>query len=60
MRGALDAQGKLTALEYDARSVDHNHLGYNEFDTVLIAQLTGQRKATPGARRRGDAVRACT
>jgi CO/xanthine dehydrogenase Mo-binding subunit len=47
MRGALDAQGALTALEYDARSVDHNHLGYNEFDTVLIAQLTGQRKATP-------------
>jgi CO/xanthine dehydrogenase Mo-binding subunit len=47
MRGALDAQGVLTALEYDARAADHNHLGYNEFDTVLIAQLTGQRKAMP-------------
>jgi CO/xanthine dehydrogenase Mo-binding subunit len=47
MRGALDAQGVLSALEYDARSLDHNHLGYNEADTVLIAQLTGQRKATP-------------
>jgi nicotinate dehydrogenase subunit B len=47
LRGALDAQGALTALEYEARSVDHNHLGYNEFDTVLIAQLTGQRKAPP-------------
>jgi CO/xanthine dehydrogenase Mo-binding subunit len=47
MRGALDAQGALTALEYDARAADHNHLGYNEFDTVLIAQLAGMRRATP-------------
>jgi CO/xanthine dehydrogenase Mo-binding subunit len=47
LRGALDAQGNLTAFEYDARAVDHNHLGYNEPDTVLIAQLTGQRRATP-------------
>ena len=30
MRGALDAQGNLIALEYDARAADHNHLGYNE------------------------------
>jgi CO/xanthine dehydrogenase Mo-binding subunit len=48
MRGALDAQGNLTALDYAARALDHNHLGYNEPDTVLIAQLTGQRKTTPG------------
>ena len=47
MRGGLDAQGNLLALEYEARAADHNHLGYNEPDTVLIAQLTGQRKATP-------------
>ncbi len=47
MRGALDAQGNLTALDWEARAADHNHLGYNEADTVLIAQLTGQRKATP-------------
>jgi CO/xanthine dehydrogenase Mo-binding subunit len=47
MRGALDAQGNLTALEWNGRSADHNHVGYNEPDTVLIAQLTGQRKATP-------------
>ena len=47
MRGGLDAQGNLTALDYDARALDHNHLGYNEADTVLIAQLTGQRKTTP-------------
>jgi nicotinate dehydrogenase subunit B len=47
MRGALDAQGNLTALEYGARAADHNHLGYNEHDTVLIAQLTGMRRAEP-------------
>jgi nicotinate dehydrogenase subunit B len=52
MRGALDAQGNVVALDYDARAADHNHLGYNEFDTVLIAQLTGQRKAAPA---RGNA-----
>ena len=47
MRGGLDAQGNLAAFDYDARAVDHNHLGYNEHDTVLIAQLTGVRKAAP-------------
>jgi len=47
MRGALDAQGNLTALDWEARAADHNHLGYNEPDTVLIAQLINQRKATP-------------
>jgi CO/xanthine dehydrogenase Mo-binding subunit len=47
MRGALDASGRLVALDYDARAADHNHLGYNEPDTVLIAQLTGQRKQEP-------------
>ncbi len=47
MRGGLDAQGQLTALDYDARAADYNHVGYNEPDTVLIAQLTGQRKAEP-------------
>ena len=47
MRGGLDAQGNLVAYDFDARAADHNHLGYNEFDTVLVAQLTGQRKAMP-------------
>ena len=47
MRGALDARGQLSALDYDARAADFNHVGYNEFDTVLIAQLIGQRKAQP-------------
>jgi len=49
IRGALDAQGTLTALDYTARSCDYNHLGYNEPDTVLIAQLMGKRRAMPAA-----------
>ena len=51
LRGALDAQGNLVALDYDARAADHNHLGYNEHDTVLIAQLTGVRREKPAAGR---------
>ena len=47
LRGGLDAQGKLTALEYDACAVDYNHIGYNEPDTVLIAQLIGRRPKSP-------------
>ena len=47
LRGGLDAQGKVVALEYDARAVDHNHLGYNEPDTVLIAQLMGRQPERP-------------
>jgi nicotinate dehydrogenase subunit B len=47
MRGGLDARGNLVTLEYDARAADYNHLGYNEADTVLIAQLMGTRRSTP-------------
>lgn len=47
MRGGLDAQGSLMAYEYNARSCDHNHVGYNESDTVLVAQLMGSRRARP-------------
>jgi CO/xanthine dehydrogenase Mo-binding subunit len=47
MRGALDAQGHLIAVEYDARAADYNHLGYNEHDTVLISQLMGTRRKEP-------------
>jgi len=47
MRGGLDGQGNLVAFDYEARAADYNHLGYNEPDTVLIAQLTGMRAATP-------------
>jgi CO/xanthine dehydrogenase Mo-binding subunit len=47
MRGGLDGQGNLVALDYDATAADYNHVGYNEPDTVLIAQLMGTRRATP-------------
>jgi CO/xanthine dehydrogenase Mo-binding subunit len=53
LRGGLDAQGNLVALDYDARAVDHAHLGYNEPDTVLIAQLMGLRPERPAAGRAG-------
>lgn len=52
MRGGLDAQGNLVAYDYDARAVDHHHLGYNEASTVLISQLTGVR----GTPNRGGAA----
>ena len=55
MKGALDAAGNLVALDYDARSADYNHVGYNEPDTVLIAQLMGIRRAKS---RRGQLGRA--
>ena len=47
LRGGLDAEGGLIALEYDAQSADHNHVGYNEVETVLISQLMGTRLHTP-------------
>jgi CO/xanthine dehydrogenase Mo-binding subunit len=49
LRGALDARGNLLALDYNAQAADYCHLGYNEADTVLIAQLFGMRRATPAA-----------
>lgn len=48
LRGGLDDQGKLIALECDVRAVAHNHLGYNGPDTVLMAQLMGRRPDAPG------------
>jgi len=47
LRGGLDAQGNLVAFDYDSQIADFNHVGYNEPDTVLIAQLMGIRKSTP-------------
>ena len=47
LRGGLDAEGRVTALDYDARSLDYNHVNYNEPDTVLIAQLMGIRRENP-------------
>jgi nicotinate dehydrogenase subunit B len=49
LRGGLDATGHLVAYEYNARSCDYNHVGYNEPDTVLIAQLMGSRRAKPAS-----------
>jgi CO/xanthine dehydrogenase Mo-binding subunit len=48
MRGALDANGRLTGYEYHARACDLNHLGYNDPETTLVAQLMGTRTANPG------------
>jgi nicotinate dehydrogenase subunit B len=50
LRGALDANGKVTALDYVARAIDYGHLGYNEPNTVLVAQLMGRRpeRVAPG------------
>jgi CO/xanthine dehydrogenase Mo-binding subunit len=47
LRGALDGAGNLVAYDYKARSLDYNHVGYNEPDTVLIAQLMGMRRERP-------------
>jgi CO/xanthine dehydrogenase Mo-binding subunit len=47
LRGAIDEAGRLSALEYDVCAADHNHLWYNEPDTVLIAQLMGRRPKQP-------------
>jgi CO/xanthine dehydrogenase Mo-binding subunit len=47
MRGGLDAAGRLVAYDYNARAADGNHVGYNEPDTVLIAQFMGIRPASP-------------
>ena len=49
MRGGLDAAGNLVAYNYDAIAADYNHVGYNEPDSVLIAQLTGVKRARPAA-----------
>jgi CO/xanthine dehydrogenase Mo-binding subunit len=47
LRGGLDAEGKAVAIDYEALAADYNHVGYNEADTVLIAQLMGRRPARP-------------
>jgi nicotinate dehydrogenase subunit B len=49
LRGAIDGRGHLTGFEYIARACDYNHVGYNEPDTVLIAQLMGIRPSRPAA-----------
>ncbi len=49
VRGGLDADGRLVAYDYNARSCDYNHVGYNDPDTVLIAQLMGSRLSKPAS-----------
>jgi nicotinate dehydrogenase subunit B len=49
LRGAIDDAGNLVAYDYKGRSADYNHVGYNEPDTVLIAQLIGSRRDRPAA-----------
>jgi nicotinate dehydrogenase subunit B len=49
MRGGLDTQGNLVAVDYAAQAADFGHVGYNEPDTVLIAQLMGKRRDKPAA-----------
>ncbi len=49
LRGGLDTGGNLVALDYNAQAADYNHVGYNEPDSVLIAQLMGVRRAKPAA-----------
>ena len=49
LRGGLDAQGNLVACEYNAQAADFHHLGYNEPDTVLIAQLAGMGRTKPSS-----------
>lgn len=43
VKGGLDAQGNVVALDWASRAADHAHIGYNEPETVLIAQLMGTR-----------------
>ncbi len=47
LKGGLDADGDVVALDYRARVADYAHVGYNQPDTVLIAQLMGIRPNRP-------------
>ena len=49
LRGGLDADGNLVALDYSARIANYAHVGYNQPRTVLIAQLMGLRPERPSA-----------
>ena len=47
LRGGLDADGNLVALDYQGRIANYAHVGYNQARTVLIAQLMGLRPERP-------------
>ncbi len=49
LRGGLDAAGNVVALDYRARVAGYAHVGYNQPDTVLIAQLMGIRPERPSS-----------
>ena len=56
LRGGLDADGNVVALDYHGRVANYAHLGYNQARTVLIAQLMGFRpdRPSPGGARGPD------
>ena len=56
LRGGLDADGNLVALDYQGRIANYAHVGYNQARTVLIAQLMGFRpeRPSPGGARGPD------
>ena len=56
LRGGLDAGGNVVALDYRARVANYAHLGYNQANSVLIAQLMGIRpeRPSPGGARGPD------
>ena len=56
LRGGLDEDGNLLGLDYRARIANYAHVGYNQADTVLIAQLMGIRpeRPSPGGGRGPD------
>ena len=56
LRGGLDADGNVVALDYQGRVANYAHLGYNQARTVLIAQLMGFRpeRPSPGGARGPD------
>ena len=56
LRGGLDADGNVVALDYRGRIANYAHVGYNQARTVLIAQLMGFRpeRPSPGGGRGPD------
>ncbi|MDE0651256.1 MAG: molybdopterin-dependent oxidoreductase [Gammaproteobacteria bacterium] len=56
LRGGLDAEGNVVALDYRSRIANYAHVGYNQARTVLIAQLMGFRpeRPSPGGGRGPD------
>ena len=60
LRGGLDADGNVVALDYQGRVANYAHLGYNQARTVLIAQLMGFRPERPSLRAAPAGPTTCT